>query len=297
MRRETNNGNSTLPESLWGYAKRLRFIHQAIADRFPDRANEEIEVLDVGCGNGTQTALPLIRDGYRVTGVDMHQPSIEKARKLCCSSLAASFIHGTLRDIPTDKSFDVVILAEVLEHVHEPRLLLAAAAERVGADGLVIVTTPNGYGEFELDNRVSRILHLEDFVAFLKRTAGRKLNHQNGNGSVATSSLEQPVASTENHECGHLQFFTLSRLNRIFKYCSLSVIQSAGSSFLSGPMVCRTFGRSRRFIEWNARVADSMPLWLASGWFFALRPVNVRPDAAAKNSRNGQEVPTPSAQI
>jgi SAM-dependent methyltransferase len=294
---ETTNGNVTLPESLWGYSKRLQFIQRAIAGRFPDRARETIEILDIGCGNGTQVALPLIQDGYRVMGVDMDSPSIDKARRLSGDMPGSIFLHGTLKDVPAEKAFDVVILAEVLEHIHEPRLLLADAAERVRADGLVIVTTPNGYGEFELDNRLSRVLHLEDLVAFLKRTAGRNHNHQNGNGSVATLNLEEPIASTENHECGHLQFFTLRRLNRIFRDCRLSVIQSAGSSFLSGPMVCRTFGRSRRFIEWNARVTDSMPLWLASGWFFALRPLNVRPDATAENSRNGQEVPMPPAQI
>jgi hypothetical protein len=40
---------------------------------------------------------------------------------------------------------------------------------------------------------------------------------------------------------------------------------------LAGPLVGHTLARSERFIEWNARITDSLPLILSSGWYFALR--------------------------
>lgn len=273
---DNNNGDLSLAENLWGYGKRLRFIQKAIREVYPNRDSETIEILDVGCGNGSQMALPLLRRGFRITGVDMHGPSIEKARRLSEGLSGAEFIRGTLETIPAAKRFDVVLLSEVLEHVENPQELLGAAVKNVRATGLVIVTTPNGYGEFELDSSVSRMIHLEGLIALAKRAIAGRNNRVKGNGQGLSIDAEEAVASTENHTCGHLQFFTLGRLNRIFKECNLSVVSSAGSSFLSGPIVCLTFGRSRRFVEWNARVTDSMPLWLASGWFFALSPDSAR---------------------
>ena len=39
-------------ENLWGYAKRLRFVRQAIEEAFAGRAAGSLRVLDVGCGTG-----------------------------------------------------------------------------------------------------------------------------------------------------------------------------------------------------------------------------------------------------
>jgi hypothetical protein len=78
--------------------------------------------------------------------------------------------------------------------------------------------------------------------------------------------------STENQECGHVQFFTLSRLRSLFADLSLAVLREGAGSFLCGPMIHHTLAYSNRFVRWNARIADRLPLVLASGWYFALRP-------------------------
>ena len=243
-------------ENLWGYVKRLRFVRRAIAEAFPNRHPALVRVLDAGCGNGSQLALPLIKDGFNLTGVDTDQSSIEHARKLSAGAANAKFFCQRVEELPEAESFDVVILSEVLEHLKEPQTLLAAGVERLNAGGILIVTVPNGYGEFELDSWLFRTLHLQRVVDALAR------------GSQAV------VGSTDNQESGHVQFFTRGRLRKLFEECGLKIFQEGASSLLSGPMVGHTLGRFPSFIEWNARTADKLPHVFSSGWFFALRPVS-----------------------
>jgi SAM-dependent methyltransferase len=247
-----------LPEDLWGYSKRLRFIHRSIREHFEDRSPDSISVLDIGCGNGTYIALLLARQGFRVTGVDPHQRSIDHANALAATMSNAFFVCGNVEMLP-EKSFDVVVLSEVLEHVEDPRGLLRKSSARLDERGLMIVTVPNGYGEFEIDSWIYRKLRLQRLVDRLAKPA------------------PGPIPATHNLASGHVQFFTLGRLRRLFSECSLSIFRQAGSSCLSGPMIGMTLARHPRFIVWNAHVTDRLPMQLASGWFFVLRKCSAGP--------------------
>jgi SAM-dependent methyltransferase len=239
-------------ENLWGYAKRLSFVRQTIAEAFPRRESGSLCVLDVGCGNGSQLALPLARHGFQVTGVDTHAPSIEHARRDALDLKNARFVCGRVEDLD-QKPFDIVILSEVLEHMAKPLELLKASARYLSNDGIMIVTVPNGFGEFEIDSWIFRKLRGQRIVDRFS-----KQDHE-------------PIAATDNHADGHVQFFTRRRLLRLFDECSLSVFRQGAGSFLAGPMIGHTLARSQGFIKWNARVTDKLPLALASGWYFALR--------------------------
>lgn len=239
-------------ENLWGYLKRLRFVQHVIAESFPDRAVDSLRVLDVGCGNGSELALPLARLGSQVTGIDIHAPSIEHAKQMGADVTNLSYICGPVEELRTPP-YDVVILSEVLEHLREPRLLLSAALEHLKQNGMIIVTVPNGYGEFEIDSWLFRVFRLQRIVDAL------------------AGNSKKVIAATDNHESGHVQFFTRRQLRRLFAECSLSVSREGVASFLAGPFIGHTFARSERFIEWNARVTDKLPPVMASGWYYALR--------------------------
>jgi SAM-dependent methyltransferase len=243
---------STENENLWGYVKRLRFVESVIEEALRERASASLRVLDVGCGNGSMLALPLARRGFQVTGIDIDAPSIEHAKQLAKDLPNATFICGHVAELKTEK-FDVVILSEVLEHMAEPRTLLADSVKHLNESGVVIVTVPNGYGEFEIDSRLFHLLRLQRIVDALSK------------------NNREIVAATDNHESGHVQSFTRRRLRRLFADCSLIVFREGAASFLAGPLIGHTLARSHRFIEWNSRVTDKLPLTLASGWYFALR--------------------------
>lgn len=248
-----NRRGQTERENLWGYAKRLRFVRRVINESFPGRATGSLRVLDVGCGNGTQLALPLIEDGFELAGVDPDERSIEHARRLSGEATHARFVCGSVDELSPAELFDVVILSEVLEHMTEPLALLESSVRRMAANAVLIVTVPNGYGEFELDSKMFRALRLQKAVDALVR------------------NNREVIAATDNHECGHVQFFTLGRLFRLFKQCRLMIVRQEASVLFSGPLVGHTLARSERFIEWNARITDRLPLVCSSGWYFALR--------------------------
>jgi 2-polyprenyl-3-methyl-5-hydroxy-6-metoxy-1,4-benzoquinol methylase len=242
-----------LKENLWGYGKRLRFVDAAIRRKFPGKQRSDLSLLDLGCGNGSQLAIPLAGAGYQVTGVDPHLPSIEHGRQLAPK---ISFIHGSVTELPP-RRFDCVVISEVLEHLDSPEVLLSMVLPYLAESGVLIVTVPNGYGEFELDARLYRALRADKLVAWLYRVTRRN----RGKHYIASSEDETP----------HVQRFTLSRLRKIFDRNNLLLLHARGTSIASGPFVLHLLGRFDAFVRLNAAIADYVPLSLASGWMFELR--------------------------
>lgn len=257
------HGEETIEENPWGYGKRLRFLAAEINKAFPQRDSSLIRVLDVGCGNGSLVTIPLAWRGFDVTGLDLHQPSIRHAQRLAGALPNARFLAAQVSELEVD-AFDVAIISEVLEHVADPKSLLLATLKCVRPDGIVLITVPNGYGEFEIDSWIFRVLRLQSVLDFIKRFRRNGVSQRDCGESVET-------AATDNQECGHVQFFTRGRLKRMFAEAPVKVIKEAAGSFVCGPIVCHVIGRSRRFIDWNVRIADRLPLALVSGWYFVLR--------------------------
>lgn len=86
-------------------------------------------VLDVGCGCGVPVARSLAAAGHAVTGVDISDVQIQRARRLVPG---ATFLHGdaTAAGFPP-ASFDAVVCLYSLIHMPlgaQPRLLARAAA-------------------------------------------------------------------------------------------------------------------------------------------------------------------------
>ncbi len=248
---ETGEARVEEQENLWGYQKRLRFVRGVIEDNFRAQDSSTITVLDIGCGNGSQLSLPLARLGYNVTGIDPDESSIAHAARLSEGIEGARFLRTSVSEVA--EKFDVVILSEVLEHVKDPSELLQAGERLLNPDGLIIVTTPNGYGEFEMDSWLFGVLRLQRLVDKL------------------ASNKSRALGSTDNEDSGHIQFFTRRRLYKIFRECGLRVWREGAASLFAGPFAGHLLARSDRFIQWNAVVTDRLPIVLASGWYFALR--------------------------
>jgi len=246
-------GAPQLGENLWGYGKRLLFVDTALRLEFPGRARSELRLLDIGCGNGSQLAIPMAHAGYQVTGVDPHLASIQRGRRL---APAVNFFHGVVSDLPRNQ-FDCVVISEVLEHLDAPEVLLLDALPYLAEPGILVVTVPNGYGEFELDRRLYGALHGEKLIGWL-RSIFRK-----GDSSECLAGSED--------QSPHVQRFTLSRLRRMFDRNGLLLIECRGTSVVSGPMMAHLFGKFHIFVRLNAALADHLTLALVSGWMFALK--------------------------
>ena len=101
----------------------------------------DLRVLDVGCGSGVHGADLKRVLGHRVTGVDLSEESIAKAR----SRLAAAHVADVTRpeDYPFDAGFDVLLFSDILEHLYDPTAVLRDHLKLLKPGGHVVVSLPN----------------------------------------------------------------------------------------------------------------------------------------------------------
>lgn len=77
-----------------------------------------MSVLDAGCGDGV-LSLKMAQKGAHVTGIDMSEPNIVRAKKEALrAGFTIDFLVGDAEKIPFgDTSFDLVVSSHVLEHL------------------------------------------------------------------------------------------------------------------------------------------------------------------------------------
>jgi len=97
-------------------------------------------LLDVGCATGFLLEEARAR-GFDPYGVELNEYSARLARQ----KLGAHRIHqGTLDGGPFQgRSFSVVVMSDVLEHVRSPSALLGQAHRRLADSGALVVVAPN----------------------------------------------------------------------------------------------------------------------------------------------------------
>ena len=101
-------------------------------------SNHEQLVLDLGCGTGHLVEI-LTRQGYRVLGLDIRLEGLQATRRLIPRSW---LVQGQATHLPfADKSFEVVLLVDVLEHL-EDVAALREVRRVMKPDGLLILTVP-----------------------------------------------------------------------------------------------------------------------------------------------------------
>ena len=109
-----------------------------------------VNVLDIGCANGLYIFLLNSTAGngndLRFCGLDYSQPEIIQAEKLrlALGVNNISFKAGTATNLDSpDACFDIVLCAEVIEHIDRPQDCLKEIKRLLKPDGLAIITTPN----------------------------------------------------------------------------------------------------------------------------------------------------------
>jgi SAM-dependent methyltransferase len=106
------------------------------------RGGELLDVLDIGCGAGTQ-ALLWSELGHRVCALDVNEPLVTIGRgRAQQQGRDVDFRVGTATDLPfTASSADVVLLPELLEHVAEWEACLLEAVRVLRPGGLLYLST------------------------------------------------------------------------------------------------------------------------------------------------------------
>lgn len=133
----------------WLNPPRLTFIRDTLAAHFGrDPAQQQplarLRILDIGCGAGLLTE-PLARMGAKVTGADAAAAPLRVARSHAeAQGLTIDYRQTQAEDLcATGANFDVVCAMELIEHVADPALFVAAAGRLVRPGGMIILSTLN----------------------------------------------------------------------------------------------------------------------------------------------------------
>jgi 2-polyprenyl-3-methyl-5-hydroxy-6-metoxy-1,4-benzoquinol methylase len=120
-----------LNERPWGGHKRLLALALAGGPR---------RALDVGCSSG-YLARPLSAAGVEVTGLELDPVAADEARSSCAEVLVGD-VETIELPFPVG-SFDVILCADVLEHLREPGAALERLRPLLRQGGRLVLTTPN----------------------------------------------------------------------------------------------------------------------------------------------------------
>lgn len=143
---EKNRGVEYGPEDVTGTAR-----FQTVAN-YVRAMPLNAYILDYGCAHGHYTvALAKMFPDHRFIGVDLAATNVDKAKAWAAAENLdnVEFYNGDHNMVAMwgESWFDMIIAAEVVEHVGDPQDLIDVLCTRLTAGGLMCITTP--YGPWE----------------------------------------------------------------------------------------------------------------------------------------------------
>jgi SAM-dependent methyltransferase len=253
-------------------------------------------ILEVGCGTGYMLCRPLAQLGYRVHGIDLDVPSIEHGKELLRQEGLDAAILSAVPLAGWPGRPDVVVASEVLEHLQDGELetLLGEIRERLAPGGRLLVTVPNGYGWFELEQfawwklGIGSLLFRSGINHLIEKTKTRWLGREAIDAGPPSTLSGSP----------HVQRFTLGSIRRRLRDAGFVVDDARGSVAVSGPFSNLLFAGLERALAVNARLGRLLGRF-ASGYFVVCRADGLAPASVAQTGitqpaeATGWERPTP----
>jgi SAM-dependent methyltransferase len=246
-----------LPDNVYGSRRRFEWMraHLRIEDR----------IVDFGCGTGCMLTLPLAAEGFDITGYDNDRRSVSYGR-----SVAAEF--GIDPDHLNDSdwqagaaSVDVIIASEVLEHIVSRELpaVLQAFRTALTPQGRLLVTVPNGYGWFEIEQLAWQRLRLADVLATLRLDYLTDVVRRRLIGHTGIDPYPNTLADDVSP---HVQRFSWSSVEKLLTSNGFRVIERTGSVLFSGPLMNQLFRGYTPVLALNGWLGRRLP-WIAAGFY------------------------------
>lgn len=102
---------------------------------------ENKNVLDVGCSSG-YLAEHLRKKGCKIFGIEKEKEAIKKAKEFCYNVIDGDL--DVIESLPCqEKYFDVILFADILEHLKDPKRVLVLFKKYLKDDGCIILSIPN----------------------------------------------------------------------------------------------------------------------------------------------------------
>ena len=150
---------------------------------------EKGKALDVGCSTGYIGRL--LKDmGFYVVGIDISKRAIDKAKKYIDKAYVCDIENCNFDNI-LDEKFDVIILADVIEHLFDPEQVLVVLKKFLNENGFFVISIPN----------------IANWRARLSLLLGK-----------------WEYKRTGLFDYGHIRFFTLESFTKLLKSCGLKIV-------------------------------------------------------------------------
>jgi len=99
--------------------------------------------LELGCATGYMAKVLVERFGCTVVGIERDPDAAEQARKVCGRVIVGDIDALDFAQELGDARFDVILCADVLEHLRDPLRAVAALRAFLAPDGYVVASIPN----------------------------------------------------------------------------------------------------------------------------------------------------------
>ena len=136
MERIVYDRMAELDERHWWYRARRDVLRELIRRRIELPA--QARILEVGCGTGHN--FQMLRDFGRLDAIEVDGEAREIASRRLGHAVMDAPLPG-LAGVPA-RSYDLIAMLDVLEHVDDDRAALKALAERLRPGGRLLITVP-----------------------------------------------------------------------------------------------------------------------------------------------------------
>ena len=137
-----------------------KYLIPFIEEKTPVRSGQH--VLEIGCGEGG-VLKAFIQKGCIGKGVELDEPRVENALQYMSEEIAAGKLQIISRDIyKTDPEkelggkFDIIILKDVIEHIHDQPRLIGWMKQFLNPGGIIFFGFPPWYMPFGGHQQVCR---------------------------------------------------------------------------------------------------------------------------------------------
>lgn len=156
--------------------------------------SSSISVLEIGCGEGGNL-LPFLEAGCgRITGIDLSEAKINNARRFYSGipgGERVEFIQADIYDSESMGRFDLVMMRDVLEHIHDQERFLSFVKRFLNQTGILFIAFPPWNNPFGGHQQMcdSRILSVLPWIHLLPRILYRGLLKISGENDLKTEAL------------------------------------------------------------------------------------------------------------
>jgi 2-polyprenyl-6-hydroxyphenyl methylase/3-demethylubiquinone-9 3-methyltransferase len=145
--RKISKNNPTIYDQMdwWDEANALLLQLPIKFNYFLEKINEckNLKILDIGCGGGL-LAEEFTKLGAKVVGIDISHEAIKKAKEHANqNNLDIKYVAGEAERLPFSDKFDIVVCADVFEHVNNLDRCISELARILKPGGLLFYDTIN----------------------------------------------------------------------------------------------------------------------------------------------------------